>query len=255
MVSLTYAMLNMKPKVKPSHPDYATIVDNINSISKLNEAFFRDDTIDGKKVKLFNMDFYEQKLPKVKVPGITFYGPTDALFNTVFAEYLDLVNYFNEYAISQDPNDLDLMVATIYRPKKPDYETISTTPEFDGDIRVKYNPNLTQHYAKQLTKLPFHVKHAIYLYVASCQHFITTNTALPIGSGNTIDLTILFEKKAVSSHNNLGLVGSLFTIAETKVFGNVKEVGQHNTYDILAFMVDQTVQYNKLKSRSNAAHT
>lgn len=250
-VKLVYALLNLKRTATIKNNDFDNpIVDNVNQIAKLIDTFFTDEIKEGKTYKIPKMEFIHQKLPTITVDKQIFYGPTDALFNTVYGEYLQVLTHFNNFSTTNNESDLDLMIATIYRPSKH-------MATLYMDKRKKFDNQLTEHYSKTIAKLPFHVKYAIYLYVASSQHFIVNNDALDIGNGNTVDLTILFQKEDNTNptKNNLGLVGTLYSIAETNVFGNVNEVANHNTYDILCFLAQKTAEYNKLKTNNNASIT
>ncbi|MFC0605890.1 hypothetical protein [Winogradskyella pulchriflava] len=251
--TLAYNFLNLKRRADLTKAENSQIAENINIISTLTEAYFTQKRIDGKNQNQIVMDFYLQKIPSFKIDGITFYGPTDALFNTVYGEYLQLINHFTTYSQTQNIGALNAMIATIYRPEKDNYNTIKNQTDYDGDRRKKFNSALTDHYSTFIDKLGFDTKYAIYLYVASCQHFIATTSALDIGGGATIDLTILFNETQTTKKNNLGLLGTLYSLAETKVFGNIKEVAEQNTYDILAYLVNQTNEYNK--NKRNATNT
>lgn len=252
---MVYRFLNMKRTANLTTDKNQQIVENIYNISKLIDNYFIDTRINAKPVKQIKMEFFAQKLPEIKVNNRVFYGPDDALFNTVYGEYLQLTTLLTEYTKNQEEHTLNQLIATIYRPQKPNYNTLKTHPDFDGDKRIKFNPALTPNYAIHIASLPYTIKYAIFLFVASSQHFIATNTALPIGGGNTIDLTILFQSTNTTTTNSLGMVGTLYSLAETKVFGDVDKVAKKNTYDILAFLVNQTQQYNNLKNTTHATTT
>ncbi|MFI1770989.1 hypothetical protein [Thalassobellus citreus] len=253
-IKLTYALLNLVRTANVSKPENAQLLENINQISKLNNQFFTSKREKGKEFKVVNMDFIINLLPTVSVNGKTFHGPTDALFNTVYGEYLQVIMHLNEFAVSGSEDSLNQLIATIYRPQKPNYNKLKHQADFDGDIRIKFNPNLTQNYAQDLAQLPFEVKYAIFLFVASSQHFIANSNALDIGGGNTIDLTLLFSQQSNTTQpaNSLGMVGTLYSLAETKVFGTVKDVAEQNTYDILAYLVNQKTEHDKLKRKNHA---
>ena len=248
---LVYSFLNLKRTADFSKEENEPIAENIQQIGVLVDDYFNIKIENGKEIKLIKNDFLLQKLNTVTANGHTFHGPKDALLNTVYGEYLQLISALNDFSRTGEEQFLDKIVATIYRPKKENYERIFNHPSFDGDIREKFNPNLTNHYTATLATLPHHVKFAIYLYVASSQYFIANNTALDIGGGNTIDLTMLFETSTVSQPNSLGMVGTLYSLAETKVFGAAKDVAEQNTYDILAFLVRQKQEIENLKQPTN----
>ena len=252
-----YAFLNMKRTANLSNKDHKTVIESINQLSKLIEPYFTTKREKGKELKVINMQFHTQHLPSITVGNTVFHGPIDALFNTVYGEYLQAITHLTDFTQNPQPETLNLLIATLYRPEKPNYNTIKTHPDFDGDIRIKFNPNLTETYAQTLAQLPYHVKYAIFLYLASSQHFIATNSALEIGGGNTIDLTMLFSKTSnnTKTANGLGMIGTLYSLAETKVFGNVKDVAETNTYDILAFLVNQKTEFEKLNKKQHATTT
>lgn len=250
-VRLVYLLLNMKRVIDVSKSKNTLVLENINLIAKLNDGFFSLSGNSSNKI-VINMDFIINLLPSVYVGRNVYYGPSDALFNTVYGEYIQLTTHLNDFSNSRDESSLDSMIATIYRPKKRNYNKIKGLSSFDGDIRMVFNPSLTDYYKKDLKKLPYNTKYAIFLFVASCNHFIANNTALDIGGGNTINLSSLFSKSSVNSNNSnsLGMIDTLYSVAQTKVFGDVKDVAKQNTYDIFAFMISQKNEYEKNKSKS-----
>lgn len=252
-VQLVYEFLNLNRIADTSKSENEQLIENINEISKLNNGFFINPMETDGVINRAKMDFFMQRIPDIKVNSITFYGPQDALMNTVYGEYLQLLTHLSAFGRTADISELDKLIATIYRPKKPNYDEAKEQPDFDGDIRVEFNPNHTDTYAKQIANLGFDVKYAIFLFVASCQYFIANNHHLDIGNDNYIDLTLLFSQEPTdNSKEGLGMVGTLYNLAETNVFGDVRNVAKTNTYDILAFLVNQKMEYNKLKKQSNA---
>jgi hypothetical protein len=250
LVHTTYQFLYLKRRADFTKPKHNQVAENIYQISQLVRDYFTETRKNGKTKQEVNLDFYAQKIPDITIDGTVFYGPTDALFNTVYGEYLQLMNHFADFANTTSTEALDAMIATIYRPKKNNYEALKNTADFDGDIRKKFNPNLTAHYASFISKLDFETKYAIYLYVASSQNFIQHCDSLDIGGGITIDLTLLFNSDNKEA-NGLGMLGTLFSLAETKAFGNIKEVANQNTYDVLAYLVKQTQDYKNLKKNAS----
>lgn len=246
----TYHFLNLKRRADFTKAENNQVAENIYQISRFVKDYFNEVREKGETKHEVILDFHGQKVPDITIDNITFYGPTEALFNTVYGEYLQLLNHFTNFNNTKAVDDLDMMIATIYRPQKENYDTIKTTEAFDGDIRKKFNPNLTANYATFISKLDFETKYAIYLYVASSQDFIQHCDNLDVGGGVTIDLTILFNSENTET-NGLGMLGTLYSLAETKAFGNIKEVAEQNTYDVLAYLVKQTQDYKKLKKNAS----
>lgn len=248
-VRLVYAFLNLKRTADFKKEENLAAIDNIISIGRLAEAYF-DDVLDQKTkntVKSVKMQLFLQKLPVLKVGNTKFYGPNDALLNTVWGEFIAATNAFNDFSTTNEMEYLDQLIAILYRPKGVLSWFRNRLGTFRADPRKKYNAELTDNYAKRLTRLPNDIKHAIYLYFASCQHFIVNNESLDIGGGNVIDVSVLFKKTGNQTKGSgLGLVGTLYSIAESSVFGNTESVANQNTYDVLAYLVGQ---HHKMKEQ------
>ena len=253
-VRLTYEFLNLRRSADLSLPENKEIVENVYLISQFVDAYFSEKREDGKAIRVVEMQFYNQVLPEVKIGNRTYYGPDSALLNTKYGEYIQALTAFVDFSKSGKGHFLDTLIATLYRPENPDNDPENPDTNYSADRRREFNPELTEHYARSLKNLNADEKHAIYLFFASCQHFIATNTSLDIGGGNTIDLSVLFKQEPGSNAvKSLGLVGTLYSIAESRVFGNVKEVAGQNTYDVLAYLVDQYHKMKKLKPKKKSA--
>lgn len=247
---LTYAFLNLKRTANLEDAKNLPLIHNIMRISKFADAYFNPGTT--KEGKVVKMNFYRQLMPTVSVGPYVFHGPTDALFNTAYGEFIQLLSHFNDYSRTGDQEQLDLMVATIYRPKRRMNWLRKYLGRYKSDPRKEFNSELTGDYAKKLAKLPLEVKHAIYLYVASSVNFLVNAEALDIGGGNTANIASIFQKEGGSSKekgSGLGMVATLYTIAESKVFGAIKEVAEQNTIDVLVYLTDQKHKINENEKR------
>lgn len=235
---LSYALLNMKRRVNiKTHTQAEKITYNLNQIYKLNEYFFTE----KKGNKVIKTDFVNNLIPKIKVGKEWYYGPNEALVNTVFGEYTIALNYFNDFSLHGDEKDLDSMIATIYRPinrmrKKLQYD----------DIREPFDKDAINRYRNKIKKIPSDIKYGIYLWFASCQKFIITCSSLPVSGGESIDLSVLFKGK--SNEKGIGMAGVIYSIAESHVFGDADKVAMQNTYDVLIRMVQTYLQAKKIKS-------
>lgn len=254
-VKLTYAFLNMKRTANVDKPENAPVIENVLRLSRLNDAYFKDLQENKKTYKVIDMVFFNQLISSISIKGKMFYGPSSALTNTTYGEYIQALTAFNDYSKTGEIHFLDTLIATIYRPKQWFHGLRKYFGSYTADPRRKFNSNLTQHYIKQVSKLGIDVKYAIYLFFASCQHFIATNDSLDIGGGNTIDLTQLFNQQPNNNATTkgLGVLGTLYTLAETRVFGNVKETAEQNTYDVFAFLVNQAEKIKELQKKQNNA--
>lgn len=248
-IALTYKLLGLTVSAKiDDDQDSYRISENLNTLSSFADAFFTTSTnVSSDIFKVIAPLHYRQLLPIVRVGLYRFYGPSDALTNTVYGEYCQLLNALHDYHDSGLIKDLDTVIATIYRPRKLGNALRKWSPGYDADPRRAFNPNLTQEYVRTLKRLPYDVKYAIYLYACSCQHFITNSTDLPIGGGATINIASLYTGTG-STTKSIGVLGTLYSLAETKVFGDVDKTAKQNTFDVLAFLVDQKNKIEEIKS-------
>jgi hypothetical protein len=215
------------------------IAENVNLISKLNDDFFTDKTEKGKHFKVINLHFINNLIPKIKVGKGYYYGPSDAITNTEFGEYVAALNAYSDFSNSSDLEDLNNLVSVLYRPGHKDKTNLN-------DRRIPFDKAKTAYYSKQIENIDFKYKYAIYLFFAACQNFIVTNQELEVSGGVDVDLSLLF-KQGKSKEKGIGMVGVIYSLAETKVFGNADETAQQNTYDVLLRMMQTYYQAKKLE--------
>ncbi|WP_271407267.1 hypothetical protein [Tenacibaculum soleae] len=241
-IKLTYQLLNMKRRVNISnHPDANIIAENINSLSKLNEAFFEKKIINKKSVKVIRLDFVRNLIPKVNINTQWYYGPGDALTNTEFGEYVSALNAYLDFSKTGKEEDLDWMIASLYRPecklrKKHNLE----------DTRISFEKHRVQHLAAVLTKIPFAQKYAIYLWFSACQKFIVTNKQLELSGDITVDLSVLFKQES-TGEKGIGMAGVIYSLAETNVFGDAEKTAKQNMYDVFLRMLQTYLQAKKMQ--------
>jgi len=115
-------------------------------------------------------DFTAQKLKKIRgkyVPNITWYGPNSSLANCTLWEYIKSEQYFMKYIQTKDEKWLNLLIAVIYRPSRPDYDA-----EMHEDIRVPLLDSTVQARAVLVAKLPLPQRIAILMWFDGCRSFI-----------------------------------------------------------------------------------
>lgn len=246
MVNLVYALLDMQRRVDVNkHPEIDQITENINAIAKLNEDFFRTKIEKGKSFKIIKTDFVKNLLPKVNVGKEMYYGPSDALVNTEFGEYVTALNAYIDYSQSGEVSDLDTLVGTLYRPERKKGKTSRLQ-----DRRIEFDKNSVSYYAEKVSIIPFEEKYAIYLFFSACQHFIVTSKELPISGGITINLSVLFNQNSSTTEKGIGMAGVIYSLAESNVFGDAEKTAKQNTYDVLLRMIQTYLQAKKLKSNA-----
>jgi len=230
-VRAVYVLLDMKHK-EGSLEDEEYKMGNIYQVSLLLDSFFED--VEGKKV--IKQYYVNNPIQKVGYFGKTFYGPTDEFQNVKFGEYVDALHYFTEYNETKDTEYLYLLMATLYR-KGNNYKLAMKKP----DVRVFYEESEVLHKIKYFKKLDFGQVYGFYLLFASFQKYMCS--AKIYYQGQELDLSILFapDKSAFKSDiPGLGMKTTLYTIAESGVFGSIKDLKKESLWEILLRMYDLT---------------
>lgn len=225
---------------------------NVYNLSLLMDDYFTDEQHEGKTVKNIDLTFVDNKIPIFTHQFLKYYGPDEALLNISFDEFIEANGHFKSFAKTKDEQSLNMLIATLYRPKKlPTPRNIFRN--YDGDKRqdfVEANVNLR---AKKLKNLPYHIKYGIYLFFMACQNYIATATEVEV-DGNICDFSILFKKDGAAV-KGIGMPGLLFSLAETKVFGNKKETGKERYWNILLRLYQNHLTTEELKQQRKNVKT
>ena len=222
-------------------------------ISELCESFFEDIERDGKKIKSFKLSFTKNFIPKICGK---YYGPKDALQDINFCEYRIAHSYYAAYLLSHSEDDLNHLIAVLYRPEKRFLSFKKLLPSFDGQRRTvftaKSNPLFLEARVKEIAKLPIAVRYGIFLYFSGCEEFLAKGTVNV--DGKSLALSIIYGNSENSGDSpDIGLVGILYSLAETKVFGSIEETDNQNLYDIMIrlYQVVKQAKITEDKYRTN----
>jgi len=228
--------------------------ENINGevyrLSQLCDSFFREEIRDGKPVKVANLSFIKNLIPSVCGK---YYGPQDALSDITFCEYRYANMYFRSYVQSPCDCELNHLIAVLYRPRKSFLWFRHHLPWFDGQCRkrftAKYNPFIFKRRFEAISRLPRAVRYGIFLWYSGCEEYLVSGK--PEIDGSVIDLSALYKKTAeeYSTQANIGLVGILYTLAESKVFGSIEETDGQNLYDVMARLYQVVMQQREMDEK------
>jgi len=252
-IKLTYKLMNMvHSKKKLSEEEAETRNENIYRLSLFIDALFADKKVGNKIFKSIDLSFVDNKIPQFEYNNVIYYGPEDALLNITFDEILAAIEYFNIYNKTLAVEDLNKLVATLYRPKKQDTETNILT-NYEGDIRQEFYSTNIDLRAKKLENLPLHIKIGIKLFFEACINFIATAKNVTV-QGNDIDLSVLFQgtasnKNETSKEKGIGMLSVLFSLSETHVFGNKKETGKERYWTILLKLYQNHIDVEQQKQK------
>lgn len=218
-------------------------------LSELCDSFFEEIEQEGQKVRAFKLNFTRQFFPVICG---NLYGPEAALSDATFCEYRLAHGYYAAYQNSKSEEDLNRLIAVLYRPGRPLWWLRRFLPGFDGQKRVRIrsnsNPLLLEHRAKKIAGLPFAVRYGILLWFAGCEYFLIHGTVMV--EGRPIDLSIIYDTDGESSDSpDIGLIGILYTLAESKVFGSIEETDNQGLYDVMIRLYQLVRQSKSLEAK------
>ncbi len=228
----------------------AVRVDNINPSFSLESPKQFLPVISLARVSRVNL---LARMPQVYIARLwrvnKFYGPESGFSDLTFYEFRTASYYYAQYVEKKKEEDLDRLIALLYRPGKKFWFIKKRRSDCNGirrrPISAETNPSILEKRARRLSKLPFPVKYTILLYCAGCFAFIRSGR--PEIDGKEITLERLFKDEP--ENESIGMSGLLFSIAESGIFGNIRETDQQNIYTILARMYQLMLQEEDLKRK------
>lgn len=237
-VRAVYALLNMQPKESDSEAQELSKMANIYRISEFVDDFFEEGENNTKILKQY---YVHNPIPRVRPLFRTYYGPSDDFANMEFGEYIDALHYFSEYHETGDVQFLYPLMAVLYRPSIFCYGVAKYFPNHNGDRRRVYNSNDLDARAKKFKGLYFGQVYGFFLLFASFQKYLCS--AKIYWQGRELDLSILFNgnsESVESSVPGIGIKSTLYTLAESGVFGSIKELKRENFWEVILRMYDIT---------------
>jgi len=209
--------------------------------------FFILDEKEGAFFYRLNYDSVKNFLPVLHINGNMFYGPAHGLTDCSFAEYRHAFDAYRNFSVKHEPNELNKLVAILYRPEREHYQDVKLSVDYDGQQREKYNYHLVADRAGIINELPYYQKYAIYLFFRNCDLFFRTKEIEV--SGQQVCFKVLF-KEGEEKGESLGLNSLLFSMADAGTFGNIKETDEANLYDIFLKLYDAKLKYEEFKRKN-----
>ncbi|MBC7615344.1 MAG: hypothetical protein H7202_04695 [Pedobacter sp.] len=159
-----------------------------------------------------------------------YYGPANRLSNLTINEYRLTDLYYQLYISTNDPNFLNLLIATLYRPKRKKAS--------HNDLREDYQEIIAVKRAKLFKWLPGSLKYAILFNYEGCRFYIHGHPKF----------SKLFKKGSAGNKKELYDYDVMIQTVAGGAFGNYKETGAINLYTFLEHVVRQIEEVEKLKS-------
>ncbi|HBZ67597.1 MAG TPA: hypothetical protein DEO70_12235 [Bacteroidales bacterium] len=172
-------------------------------------------------------------------------GPADALQNVSLAEFRDAIGHSMNFTLTNDEEHLNRLCASLYRPKNPRWLTLSQYPEWNGDKRFLYSSAYAETSFNRFLRFPIWQRFGVYLMFNAALNFLKTGTVTI--EGKEISFSILWEgNEPQSDKPGIGMAGVLFSLAETGVFGTLKDVERVNLYVALARLYQVKINEPKM---------
>jgi hypothetical protein len=232
-VEMVYKLLDLKKGTRKEvgDSDELEMLSNIYGLSKFIDSFFEkdeeeeaDEKIDKLKIKLYYID---NKVPKIKYFKPELIGPADEFDNITSGQYMDALEIFYMMEITPSKELMYELMAIFYRPKGKKYDRTKTN---------KYN--------NQIKNVHFGQVYGFYLLFSSFQTYLSSATVFY--QGQELDLSILFQKpgeenkkeETKSQIPGLGMKSIYFQLAESGVFGPLKEVRKTDFWETILRLYD-----------------
>ena len=94
-------------------------------------------------------------------------------------------------------------------------------------------------------KVPFHLRYCVFLYFAGCEQFLKSGK--PVVDGIELDFSQLYSDGDSYDKANVGMVGLLYSLSESGVFGAIEQTDKQNLWDVLV-RVYQLVMQSQVSS-------
>lgn len=181
--------------------------------------------------------FRENTLTKNLLPyygGL--YGPGHGLSNLKMAEFCFSEHRYIQYKQTPSPENLNMFIAVIYREGKSIFYDYVRNP--DGDVRKKFNDELTPMLAMRIAKWPDHVKRAILLFYEGARNAKVKANDKVFGSSD-------------GQESLYGLWSVMRSVAKEGTFGDFDRVNEQYVDTILMDLNEVVAEAEQIEMERN----
>ena len=248
---LLFDLLKIKKTVKYYNlPDEHRLVihDQIDNITKVLDSFYEWKEDEGQLVQELNLKFIKNLIPRIG----KYVGPADAITNISYFEYKEALCHFLEYSRTKNDEDLCIMMAVLYRPRKKFFRIRQLISGKEINERIEFNSKSSteklMRRAANMRKVNHAIKSAVYIWFNNCINNIM-NGKFNI-DGHEIEFSVLFKGNGEDTGpSGIGLTGIVYSLAESAVFGNADETYNTNLYDVLARLYQLKIEHDKISKK------
>lgn len=221
-----YALLNMVPEQSALENIQDEKWENIYILSELLNSFFTIDA--GGRMHLIQ-DYIHNPVKSVKYKLRTLYGPKDAFSDITYGQLEDGVGELQNFLKSGEIQSLVKLFAIFYKFQNEKYGN------FNMEKRIAFFHHLDIRYV-----------YGFYLLFVSFFNFLTKECVIAV-DGKELDLTILFKSAEntetdTTQPEGLGMRSTSFQLAESGVFGTLKELREMDAMTVLIRMYDLVIR-------------
>lgn len=170
-------------------------------------------------------DSTEQLLPKWR----RYRGPKSHGADLTFGEFRHALTYCNAYTQEHRPEMLTALCGALYRR--------AGVSEL-GQWRESFNENLMNYYGNRIYLMPDYLKWGVYAWFSSFCRFLTEGTFIIDGHEVCFAPVFSRSKGEEPADQSLGLNSILFSVAESGVFGSMKETDHAPLLRVLMKLLD-----------------
>jgi len=223
-VEMIYKLLNLKKgNRKINDDDLENMYSGIDCLTGFIDSFFEIIETDGKEDLVIKQYYIHNHTPVIKDGFKTWYGPADEFNDVTFGQYIDALNVYSMIEVECTEELLFRLMAIFYLPKGK-----------------TYTPELAEKNFHHFKAVYFGRVYGFFLLFASFQKYLFT--AKVFVHGNELDLSILFSgkdgKKEDSNIPGIGMLGVAHQLAESGVYGPMKELRITNLWEVMIHLYD-----------------
>ena len=167
--------------------------------------------------------------------GQTYLLPEEDFENTSSLELAMSMMYWTDFAkpTDPDPKALNKLIGTLCRAQRPDSEAWQTSPDFDGDLRLKYNEVNALRVADSLETLPIGLKMVFLDYFTQMAERFLDNYEEIFGNDG---------KNEPLYDDGRGWLMLLKDVAKEGHFGTFDAVGKQPAHLLFTSILDDTLK-------------
>lgn len=169
------------------------------------------------------------------INNIAYLLPREDFKNVRIIEYSYANQFYDELFDKKSFKALNKVIASLCRPAKKDVDTES--PDYDGDPRERFNPELIDQRAELFDNLPMEFKAYFLLLYNGCSEHIVKQFKPLFGEGGD---------DGKSKTPNFGWLGIIMSLADAGVFGSFEQTQYTFLYTAMAYRLKKYYEAKEL---------